>query len=87
MARPSSISYYPKLNSSIEHYDAFSQLWERGFIRYMQSPFYLASILFLQLHWGMVSFMLALATPSSTVHNTKNLDTYHESISGLAASS
>ena len=31
------------------------------------------------------SLMQALATPSSTVHNTKYLDTYHESISGLAA--
>ena len=36
---------------------------------------------------GMVSLMQALATPSSTVHNTKYLDTYHETISGLAASS
>ena len=35
----------------------------------------------------MVSLMLALATPTSTVHNTKNLDSYHESISVLAASS
>ena len=32
------------------------------------------SILFFQLHGGMVSFMQALATPSSTVHNTKYLD-------------
>ena len=52
----------------------------------MPSPFYPASILFLQLHGGMVSLMQALATPS-TVHNTKYLDTYNESISGLAASS
>ena len=34
----------------------------------MPSPFYPASILFLQLHGGMVSLMQALATPSSTVH-------------------
>ena len=53
----------------------------------MPSPFYPASILFLLLHEGMVSLMQALATPSSTVHNTKYLDTYDESISGLAASS
>ena len=79
--------YYPKLNSSIGHYDAFSHPWERGFIRYMPSPFYPASILFFQLHGGMVSRIQALPTPSSTVHNTKYLDTYHESISGLAASS
>ena len=52
----------------------------------MSSPFYPESILFLQLHGGMVSLMQALATPSSTVHNTKYLDTYHESISGLTAS-
>ena len=54
---------------------------------YMPSPFYPASILFFQLHGGMVSLMQALATPSSTVHNTKYLDNYHESISDIAASS
>ena len=85
--KPSSIVYYPKLNSSIGHYDAFSQPRERGFIRYMPSPFYPASILFFQLHGGMVSVMQALATPSSSVHNIKYLDSYLESISGLAASS
>ena len=36
---------------------------------------------------GMVSLMQALDTPSSTVHNTKYLDTYHENRSGLSASS
>ena len=54
---------------------------------YMPSPFYPASILVLQLQGGIVSLMQALATPSSTVHNTKYMDTYHESISVLAASS
>ena len=63
-----------------------SQPWERGFIRYMPSPFYPASM-FLQLHGGMVSLMQALSTPSSTVYTSKYLDTYHETISGLAASS
>ena len=53
----------------------------------MPSPFDPVSIVFFQLHGGMVSLMLALATPTSTVHNTKNLDSYHESISVLAASS
>ena len=84
--KPSSIFYYPKLNSSIGHYEAFSQPWERGFIRYMPSPFY-PGMVFFQLHGGMVSLMQALATPSSIVHNTKYLDTYHETISVLAASS
>ena len=47
----------------------------------MPSPFYPASVVFFQLHGGMVSLMQALAMPSSTVHSTKYLDTYHESIS------
>ena len=79
--------YFTKLNLSIGHHDAFSQPWERGFIRYMSSPFYPACILFFQLNGGMVSLMQALATTSSMVHNTEYLDTYHESITGLAASS
>ena len=53
----------------------------------MPSPFYPAGVVFFQLHGGMVSLIQALATLSSTVHNTKDLDTYHESISVLAASS
>ena len=53
----------------------------------MPSAFYPASIVFFQLHGVIVSLMQALAAPSSTVHNTKYLDTYHESISDLAASS
>ena len=86
--KPSTIFYYPKLNSSIGHYEAFSLPWERGFIRYMPSPFYPAGIVFFQLHGGMVSLTQALATPSSTVHTSiKYLDSYHESISVLAASS
>ena len=64
-----------------------ASLGKGDLIIYMPSPFYPASILFFQLHGGMVSLMQALATPSSTVHNTKYLDTYHESISSLAASS
>ena len=27
--------------------------------------------------WGIISHMIVLATPSSTVHNTKYLDPYH----------
>ena len=42
----------------------------------MPAPFYPASVVLFQLHGGMVSLMQALATPSSTVHNTKYLDTY-----------
>ena len=68
--KPLSIFNYPNLNSSIGHYDAFSQPLEKGFIRYMPSPSYPASILFFQLHGGMVSLMQALATPFSTIHNT-----------------
>ena len=49
----------------------------------MPSPFYPASVLFLHLHWGMVTLMQALVAPSSIVHNTKYLNTYHESISVL----
>ena len=54
---------------------------------YMPSPSYPASVVFFQLHGDMVSHIQVSATPSSTVHNTKYLDTYHESISVLAASS
>ena len=54
----------------------------REFHRYMPSPFYSVSVVFFQLHGGMVSHMQALATPSSTVHNTEILTT--ESISVLA---
>ena len=43
----------------------------------MPSPFYPASVVLFQLHGGMVSYMQALATPSSTVHNTKYLDPYY----------
>ena len=52
---------------------------------YMPSIFYSASVVLFQLHGGMVSHMQALATPSSTVHNTWILTT--ESISVLAACS
>ena len=38
---------------------------ERGFVRYMPSPFYPASVVLFQLHLGMVSHMQVLATPSS----------------------
>ena len=60
-----------KLNSDIGYYEACSQTCERGFVRYMPSPFYQASVVPIQLHGGMVSHMPVLATPSSTVHNTK----------------
>ena len=36
----------------------------------MPFPLFPASVVFFQLHGGMVSHMLALAAPSSTVHNT-----------------
>ena len=49
------------------------------------SPLYLASVVLLQLHGGMVSHMLVLATPSSTVHNIKYLDPYHWNHKNLAA--
>ena len=51
--------------------------WETGFIRYMPSPYYPTSVVLFQLHGGIVSHMQVLATPSSTVHNTKYLDPYH----------
>ena len=64
---------------------ACCQPWVKGFLRYMPSPFYSASVVLFQLYGGMVSHMQALATPSSTVHNTWILNT--ESISVLAACS
>ena len=67
------IILYPKLNSSIGHYEAFRQPWDRGFIRYMPSLFYPASIVFFQLHRGIVSLKQALATPSSRANNSKIL--------------
>ena len=69
---------------------ACSQLWVRGFLKYMPSPLYSASVVLFQLHGGggggggWVSHMQALATPS-TVHNTWIFTT--ESISVLAACS
>ena len=68
---------YIKLKSGIERQEACSQAWETGFIRFMPSPYYPASVLFFQLHGGMVRHLQVLATPSSTVHNTKYLDPYH----------
>ena len=59
--------------------------WVKGFLRYMPSPFYSASVVLFQLHGGTVSHMQALAIPSSTVHKTWILTT--ESISVLAACS
>ena len=52
---------------------------------YMPSPLYSANVVLFQLCGGMVSHMQALATPSSTVHNTWILIT--QSISVLAACS
>ena len=40
-----------------------------------------------QLCGGMVSHMQVLATPSSTVNNTKYLNPYHRNYIGLAACS
>ena len=71
---PSSILYYLMLNSGIGHYEACSQPCEMGFVTYMPSPFYPGSLVFFQIHGGMVSLMQALATPTSTVHNIKYLD-------------
>ena len=53
-----------------------SQPCERGFVRYMPSPFYPSSVVLFQLHGGMVSHMQVLATHFSTLHNTKYLDAY-----------
>ena len=36
----------------------------------MPSPYYSASVVLFELHGGMVSHMLVLTTPFSTVHNT-----------------
>ena len=57
----------------------------KGFLRYMPSPFYSASVAVFQLYGGMVSHMQALATPSSTIHITWILNS--ERISVLAACS
>ena len=65
------------LNSAVGHLEACSQPWEMGFLRCMPSPFYPESVVLFQLHGGMVSHMQVLATPSSTVNNTKYLDPYH----------
>ena len=55
----SSIFYYLKLNSGIEH----SSLAKGDLLG-------ICHLLF-QLHGGMVSHMQVIATPSSTAHNTK----------------
>ena len=39
-------------------------------IRYMPSPFYQASVVFFQLHGGMVSSMQVLPIPFSSMHIT-----------------
>ena len=44
------------------------------------TPFYTAIVVLYQAFpasWGIISHMLVLATPSSTVHKTKHLDPYH----------
>ena len=43
----------------------------------MPSSFYPGSVEFFQLHEGMVIHMYVLATPTSTVNNTKILNPYH----------
>ena len=45
-----------------------------------EGPFYTAIVVLFQLHGCLVSHMLVLATPSSTVNNTKYLDPYHRNI-------
>ena len=50
----------------------------RGFLRYMPSPFCPVSVVLFQLHGGMVCNMPVIATPSSTVNNTKYLDPCHK---------
>ena len=74
--KPSSIFYYPKLNSNIGHYEAFSQSWVRVFVMYMPSPFYPSRVVLFQLHGGMVNHMQVLNTHFSIVHITKYLDLY-----------
>ena len=79
---PSSILYYLMLNSGIGHLEASSQPCEKGFVRYMPSPFYPSSVVLFQLHGGMVSHMQVLATQ----YNTIFLDSYlwnHTSFSCL----
>ena len=43
----------------------------------MPSPFYPAGVALFQLNGGHGQSMQVLATPSSTVRNTKYLDPYH----------
>ena len=89
MLRPyitaSNTIWNPRLKSALDTKRPVASLG-KGFIRYMPSTFYPARVFF-KLHGDMVSLMQALATPSSTVHKIKYLETYHESISVLAASS
>ena len=59
--------------------------WVRGFLWYMPSPFYSASVELFQLHGGIVSHMQALVKPSSTVHKLNTWILTTESISVLAA--
>ena len=57
---PVSIFYYLKLNSGIGHQETCSQPCKGGICHQ-------ASVVFFQVHGGMVSHMQVLATPSSTV--------------------
>ena len=44
------------------------------------TPFYIAIVVLFQafpVSWGIIGHLLVLATPYSTVHNTKYLDPYH----------
>ena len=54
----------------------------RGFVRYMPSPFYPASLVLFQLHGAWT--VQVLATPFSTLHITKYLDFSTETILVLA---
>ena len=79
---PLSIFYYLKLNSGVGHKEACL----KGFV----TPLYTAIVVLSQAFptsWGIISHMLVLATPSSTVHKTKTWILTTEAILVLAACS
>ena len=79
---PSSILYYLCWIRALDTKRPVASLVKGGLLyRYMPSPFYPSSVVFFQLHGGMVSHMQELG-----VHNTKYLDPYlwnHTSFSCL----
>ena len=56
---PRLIFYYRKLKYGIVHQEACSQPWKTGFIRYMPSPYYPASVVLFQLHGGISDVVTA----------------------------